>query len=94
MTFAIEYHVEVNTLIYEIDLHWRSNYMYSKTNLFPKTFPEFAQYIISVHGQQNGFCCSFNDYEAACGFKRRMIEIYSDYVSIRIFSTQQRRNTF
>jgi len=78
---------------YEIEDYWRTNYIRSKVNLFPKTFPEFAGYDINIHGQQNGFCCSFNDYEIACAFKRRLISIYNDYVSIRIFSTQKRRDS-
>lgn len=89
----IEYHVEVNTKTYEIEDYWRKNYLRGKVNLFLQRFPEFVGYDVDIHGQQNGFCCSFNDYEIACAFKRLMTTIYNDYVSIRIFSTRQRRNS-
>ena len=90
----IEYHVEVNILTYEIEHYWRLTYIYNKKNLFYKTFPEFIGHAVNVHGQSGGFCVSFNDLEFAYEFKRRMIGIYDDYVSIHMFSSPIRQRSY
>ena len=92
---ATEYHVMVNTKTYEVQLYWRQHYINSNTKdrKFIDTFPEFIGYAINLHGQSDGFCCSFNDLEMAHVFKRRIHSIYEDEVKISIFSTQTRRNS-
>ena len=93
----IEYHVNIDTKTYETELYWRQTYIRNAetktTSKFTETFPEFLGYAINIHGQSNGFCCSFNDLEMAYVFKRRIQSIYEDEVKINIFSTQSRRDS-